>query len=429
MAASKRIEKDQSGGANWLLLFLLILGYAVYNLDKNVIAILIEPLKAEFAMSDGQVGILTGIASTAPFALACIPVGMLADRVNRKRLLIVLMVGWSLMTGLAGLATVVAVLYVSRIGIGAFEGGFTPVSLSLLADSFHRDRRATAMGIFGLGAPVGVFLGLGLGGVIAEEYGWRIAFFLAGIPGLIIAVLLAFLIVEPKRGRFDPPAKDCTDPSFIAVASNIWRDRVLLHIIIGMLLCAVLQAALAIWTPSFLIRGHGLELTEAGLLAAVIVGVFGAAGAAISGFIADALGKQREWRRHLAPIIGLPIAVLAMLLAVLWAPSLYLAAPLLAMGAFFGQWYSGVGYGVVSNLAPPSMRGATLSILLVAFNLGSVGLGSSVVGFVSDAYADSAGTRSIGIGLAAAAILGLWGSIHIIISMRSYRDRLAKGVG
>jgi MFS family permease len=407
---STTLAQERTRTQRWYVLVLLIVGYAIYNLDKSILSILIEPIKKEFALSDTQLSLLTGVATTAPFALACIPLGMLGDRISRKWLLFVLMTGWSAMTGVAGLATSVTLLMVSRIGVGTFEAGFTPVSMSILSDSFPRSSRATAMGLFGLGAPAGIFLGMALGGLVASIYGWRAAFFLAGLPGLLIAVLIITSIREPERGVFDdkhkgPPAR------FSAVIANLWRDRALLNIALGMTSCNVVAATIAVWTPSFLIRVHDMPLRTAGFAAALIAGICGALGSASGGALADRVGRHSEWKKLIVSVSGAGASVVFGLIGLLVVEDTTTALVMVGAMAYFTQYFMGTGYALASSLAPLAMRTATVSILLVSFNVVSYGMGTMVVGIVSDATQAFAGARSIALGMAAATLFSGVGAL------------------
>lgn len=250
-ATVSAVEEKKDARSQWYVLLLLICGYAVYSLDKQIISVMIEPIKAEFGISDTTVSLLAGLATTIPFALACIPIGMLGDRVNRRNLLVALIIAWSLTTGVAGLATTVYLLFLSRIGVGAFEAGFSPLSLSIISDTFPRNLRATAMGLYSLGPPIGAFLALALGGYIAAHFGWRAAFFIASVPGLLVALLLLLTIREPQRGRYDPPSPYQDSIPLSAVLGHIWRDRALFNMLLAMVLCTVLPAVITVWTPAF----------------------------------------------------------------------------------------------------------------------------------------------------------------------------------
>jgi MFS family permease len=392
--------------------------YGIYNLDKSIISIVLEPLKKQFVLNDSQLGLLTGLATTLPFAFTCVPVGLLADRVNRKRLLILLIVIWSAMTGLAGFAQATLFLFMSRMGVGAAEAGFTPVSMSVLSDYFPRRLRATALGTFGLGAPLGILLGLGIGGYVVSVWGWRAAFFIAGIPGLVCAGLLGLTVKEPPRVATPGSPVLVSKPGFWVLVKFIWAEPVLLHTMAGMLLTIVPIAGIAVWLPSFLIRVHGLSIHSAGVLAALIFGVFGSIGAALCSIAADRVGKRREGRKLLVPIIGSALGIACGLSGVLLAPTANWAVAALGPCAFFAQSVIGTGYSLVASLSPTAMRSAAFSVLLVAVNVLSYGLGSQVVGWVSDYFASTHPTRSLAYGLASIFAFSAWGILHFWHAMR-----------
>jgi predicted MFS family arabinose efflux permease len=406
----------------WLLLALIVIGYAIYNLDKSVLSILIEPLKAEFGLTDTAIGSLTGIVTALPFALACLPLGLLADRVNRKRLLVVLIGGWSAMTALCGLASTAALLFIARAGVGAFEAGYAPISISVLSDSFPRRQRATAMGMFSLGAPLGVFFGLAIGGYVAATFGWRAAFWTAGLPGAALALVLALVMREPLRGRFDDGGEIASRAPVSAALTELWRNRPIFYVAVGMTCGATVLAAIAIWIPSFLIRAHGYSVHDAGLAAAVVIGVSGAVGAAAGGALSDRLSRRAEWRRLLMPVLGPLVSTAFGLTALLVVRRGDLVLLLLAPMAFFGQFYIGAGYATVSSLTPARARGATLAVLLIAFNIISNNLGAMLVGVLSDRLRPTFGAQSISYGIAVTTLFSLAASVALYRAMQLIRN-------
>ncbi|MCK9541449.1 MAG: MFS transporter [Novosphingobium sp.] len=388
--------------SDWWALFLIVLAYSFYNLDKSLVSVLIEPIKGEFDLSDSQMGLMTGLATSVPFALACIPVGMLADRVNRRNLLAVLVAGWSAVTGLTSLAANVTALFASRIGIGLFEAGFTPVSLSSLSDRFPLRLRSTVMGLFSLGAAAGLFMGMAMGGFVADNWGWRAAFLIAGVPGLAIAALVVWTTSEPRRGQGDTPAASDGNAGLAAGLAHMMRDRALRHIALGMTWGAAMLAVFAVWTPSLLRRSFELSGTSAGLQSGLIVGIGGALGAAAGGVIADRIGRGSLARKLVVPMVGVTASTVAGLAALLGGGGAAIAGVLLGMSAFFCQFYIGTCYGLAATLAGSNRRGVTLSVLLVSFNLISYSLGSGLVGKVSDMLAPVHGTDSLRLAYAAA---------------------------
>jgi predicted MFS family arabinose efflux permease len=410
--------------ASWISLLLLTITYSIYTLDRYIVAVVIEPLKTEFALSDSQVGMITGLASTLPFLVTCIPIGMLADRVNRKWLLIGLTVLWSASTGLAGFATSVTFLVVSRVLVGAFEAGFTPLSLSILGDRFPPQRRSSAIGLFNIGPQVGVFLGLAVGGLVVAAYGWRWAFFIAGIPGIVMGVVLALVERDPPRGAFDTdedassraaPRARVTD-AFVAV----WRSPIALFAGICVVLCSALPAAIGTWAPSFFIRVHGFSVAEAGFAAAAI-GLVTGLGAGCGGFVADWLGRRGESRRLLAPIFGCSVAVVLGLIGLLFTSNGLVAVVLLAIMGLFNSFYAGVGYAHVIGFVSPWVRSTVVAIVLVTTNVLASGLGTMLVGVVSDIAAPAAGMMAISYGLASSLIFNVLGVIVFVVIMQLVR--------
>lgn len=407
--------------ADWWTLLLIVLCYGFYNLDKTLLSILIEPIKAEFMLSDTQMGLLTGMATSVPFAIACIPVGLLADRRNRRNILALLVAGWSLVTGLTSLARSVTALFLTRVGIGAFEAGFTPVSLSMLSDLFPARLRSTVMGVFSLGAPIGLFMGMAAGGIVEETHGWRTAFLLAGLPGLVLAGLLLLTTREPARGHHEALATEPARKRFRAVLGNMWSNRALLHISIGMTWCASTLAVFAVWTPSLLRRSFEMTASEAGLWSGITVGIGGALGAAIGGMLSDRVGRDSQWRKLIVPVCGTTLSAGLGSFALLAAADIALVLVCLGAATFFGQFYIGSCYGLAATLAGSSLRAATLAVLLVLFNLLSYSAGSGIVGWMSDMLRAEHGGQALRLAYAGGMIFNLAGLCHLLLAMGRLR--------
>jgi predicted MFS family arabinose efflux permease len=409
---------------DWWALTLIVLGYAFYNLDKALVPVLIEPIKAEFELSDSQMGLLSGLAVSVPFAIACIPVGMLADRTNRRNLLAILIGGWSLVTGLTSLAANAMALFASRVGIGVFESGFTPVSLSQLSDRFPQRLRATAMGIFNVGAAGGLFMGMAMGGYVEDNYGWRAAFLIAGIPGILLAVLIWLTTREPARGGTDGAV--CAQesaPGLAEVFGHMLRDRALRNIALGMTWGASMLAVFAVWTPSLFRRSFDLSATDAGLSSGLSVGLAGAIGAGAWGIVADRLGRDDWTRKMFVPIFTPLASCLCILLALFGGFGTGASTVLLGGAAFFGQGYIGTAYAMAATLAGPNRRAVTLSVLLVLFNLISYALGAGLIGKLSDMLADSLGTESLRIAYALGCLFFVSATFHFLSAWRDLRRR------
>src|SRR6201997_5626729 len=197
-----------SSTRRYYVLALLTIIYALNFLDRTIFNVLIEPIKKEFTLSDTTMGLLAGFGFVLFYSLLGIPIARVADRLNRRNIVALAFAFWSAMTFLCGMASSVTTLALARIGVGIGESAGTPASQSLLADLFDKNERPRALGIYAIGTYLGVFLGYFIGGWVNQHYGWRTAFFSAGLPGVALAALLWLTIAEPKRGamaeRFDP---------------------------------------------------------------------------------------------------------------------------------------------------------------------------------------------------------------------------------
>ncbi len=416
--------QEGDGSGRWYVLLVLVLGYGVHNLDKQIISILVEPLKLEFGMTDFQVSMLGGLAASLPFALLCIPMGMLADRWNRKFMLVILIVAWSLATVLGGFATTLLLLFLSRALVGGLEAGFSPLSMSLIADHFHPRERSTALGFFAIGAPLGTFLALVLGAYVASHLGWRWAFFLAGVPGVLLALLIACTIKEPPRGRFEGRRQQPAIP-LAAALRCLYADRALLNTILGMVFCVTLLASIAIWFPTFLVRVHELELRQAGFWSAIVVGGTGALGAAVGGIAADWFSKGNEARKLSLIMVSVLLSAACLVSGMLFSSSLLWTLVLVGCSAFLTQVVFGTGYSLVIRLAESAMRATVLALLVVVLNLVSYSLGSSMAGWISDQFAGLFGARSIAYGVAST---GLFSVVGVLLFYRVRRLLQTRGM-
>ncbi|MEL7029676.1 MAG: MFS transporter, partial [Pseudomonadota bacterium] len=275
------------------MLIILMVSYAINIVDRQILAILIVPIKAELGLSDTSIGFLTGFAFAIFYATAGLPIALLADRYNRTKLIAVALTLWSGMTALSGFAQNFWHLALARIGVGVGEAGGSPPAHSIIADLYKPERRSTALAIYGLGIPIGTLIGLGLGGWISQQYGWRIAFFAAGAPGLILAGVIALTFREPPRPPVPSAGKASTAPGLAATIQHMANTPVIVHIAIGGSLITAFGAALVAWTPTYLARTHGMELGEIGLYLGLIAGLPGAAGMYLGGALADRLGAKR----------------------------------------------------------------------------------------------------------------------------------------
>lgn len=401
------------------VLALLTLMHVCYFIDRSVLAVVMEPLRHEFGLSDGQLGLLYGFAYMLAFAIAGVPIGLLVDRVNRKNLLSGIIVIWSGLTALAGVAQSYLALVLVRMGVGATEAGAMPSALSLLSDYFDAKRRATVISIWMMGASAGFAISFVVGGYVAQHYGWRHAFFLAAVPGLVLATLILLTVREPVRGAMEGAKSAEKPPSFRQLARYMLARPSIWHLSAAMVLHSLTTSGLAAFMSSFLIRQHHLELAQSGVVIALSVGVCGAIGGLASGVLSDRIARRRTG--GFAPErLGLVCAVAA--IAAMLAGWATLLAPLTAgaiaglfLYAFLQTAFAGPGHALMLTLLEARMRGAGIAALSAMSNLIGSGLGNYLVGALSDAIG---GPSSLKWAMAAVLLLNAWAAFHFLMAAR-----------
>ena len=270
----------------------LVVVYTFNFIDRQILSILLEPIKLELGLSDTALGLLTGFAFALFYATLGIPIARYADKNNRRNLIALALAIWSGMTALSGLAQNFWQLLAARIGVGVGEAGCSPPAHSMIADYFPAENRATALGIYSLGIPVGILFGFLAGGWLNEFFGWRVAFFVVGIPGLILAVLVRFTLAEPTRGMAEGRIDSGEQPGVMETFRFMWRKKSFRHLAFGGALTAFVGYGLVTWVPSFLVRSHGMETGEIGTWLGLILGIPGGIGIAAGGWMADKLGSR-----------------------------------------------------------------------------------------------------------------------------------------
>lgn len=269
------------------VLGLLFFAFTLNFLDRQLMAILLEPIKAELNLSDGQMGVLIGFAFAFLYTSLGIPLARIADRGHRVSIISISIFVWSLFTLLTGLISGYWQLFFTRIGVGIGEAGCSPASYSLIGDYFPKEQRGRAVSTYVLGAYFGVALGYLLGGWIAQKYGWRMAFFVAGTPGIVLALITKLTLKPIPRGHSDD-IHDTTPQSTLKDAiRNFWRKRTLLHMIIGLGLQSIQVYAGAIFFAAFLMRSHGMTLKQAGFTLSLLAIFGGGLGVYLGGWLAD----------------------------------------------------------------------------------------------------------------------------------------------
>lgn len=384
-AAGSTVPKLQWRPYQIYVVALLLLITVCNYLDRIVIGVLQEPIKAELGLSDKQLGLLTGPAFALFYSVAGIPVARLAERVNRGGLMAVVVAVWSLMTALCGTAKNFASLLVFRVGVGMGEGGCIPVSHSLLADNFSMRQRGIVMSIVSSAPSIATIMAPIVGGLVAEHYGWRMAFLVVGLPGLAIALLTWFTLKDPRTAK---PASERPKSSFSKDLKWLVSSRAFVNLFVGGAFIGAAYSGITAFTVSFLMRSHGLSLSEAGGLVG-LSGLLGLAGNFIGGFVADRFADDRGRSYLITPAVG-GVLTWALYLAAFRIGDWAVAMPCLLAAAVAYNLKNGPIYASVQNVAPGHMRATASAVFMFgATVLGSM-TGPLLAGVVSDAAANSA---------------------------------------
>ncbi len=356
----------------------------VFNfVDRQILAILAPSIREDLGLSDTQIGALSGVAFGIFYATLGIPIARLADRYSRVNIISICLGVWSLMTALSGFAHSFLHLLIARIGVGIGEAGGSPPSHSLIADYFAPEKRATAIGIYALGIPIGSLFGNFAGGWIDEFFGWRNAFFLVGVPGIILAVILKLTVSEPPRGYSEKRAPAIHHVPFIDVIRTMWGFRTFRFMALGTAAQAFVGYGFVAWMPSFLVRAHDMSIGEVGTALGLIIGLFGGAGTLLSGVIGDKLGARDVRWYMLVPAWAFLVAVPTGA-AVFLAGDIWLVLAIYTLPAFLVNLNIGPTFAMAQALAPLAMRAAASALLLFIISIIGLVFGPTTIGILSD---------------------------------------------
>jgi predicted MFS family arabinose efflux permease len=421
---SLRDRIAQTPRYKWYVLGVLTAVFTSSHVDRQIMGILLEPIKAELGASDTQMGFLIGLTFAIFYATLGMPIAMLADRKNRRNIIVIATTVWSVMTVLCGVAQSFFQLALARIGVGAGEAGSSPPSHSVIADLFEPSIRGTAMGVFALGVNFGLLIAYAAGGWLSETVGWRMTFVVVGLPGVLIAALLYFTTKEPKRGASEKTqAGDDQAPPFKTVASHMWAQKSTRHLIAGTSIAAFVGYGFVLWMPAFLIRSHGLTPTEVGLTLALMTGIVGGCGTFAAGKMVDVLAKRdvrwRCWLVAIAKIGYVPFLVLVFLV-----DDFYTFVVLYTIPAFFGGFYLAPTFALIQGLVSVRMRALAASITLFILNIIGLGFGPQLVGIMSDVFSAEYGQESLRMALLVMTFLNIWAGLHYYLASRSLKKDL-----
>lgn len=378
-------------GTGWTLVVLFLLN-TVNFFDRQVIAAVVEPLRREWRLTDAQIGWI-GTAFTLLYAVAGLPLGRLADTWSRRALLCAGALLWTSMTALSALATGFRTLFAARLAVGVGEAVCAPASTSLLADLFPSERRGRAVSVFMLGLPVGLGLSYAVSGAVAQAWGWRAAFLVAGLPGILVA-LLCLTLPEPARGAAEKEAVGSRRRPGSPVALLI-RTPTFVWIVVSGALHNFNMYALSLFLPALLTRRHGLDVREAGLVSGVAFGVVGGIGMLLGGWASDRAAAWRADGRLLTCAVGVGLAVPLAIAFLRQPPGARVSTALLLCLTVLPLYlYYAPVYATLQDLVEPSLRGTAMAVYFFAMYLLGASLGPVGTGALSDILAARAATAS-----------------------------------
>jgi MFS family permease len=427
MASAPADSSAPSQSYSRYVLGVLFVVYVFNFIDRQILSILLPSIKADLQVSDTALGFLTGFAFAAFYTVAGIPIARLADAGTRRTVIAVGLAVWSVMTAAQGLARVFWHLAIARVGVGVGEAACSPPAHSLISDYFPPERRATALSIYASGIHFGILFGLVAGGWIDEFFGWRVAFFVVGLPGIALAVLVRLTVREPERGQSEVRPLEVDVPTTGEVLDFLWKLPAFRHLAIGSAFMAFAGYGLATWTPTFLVRVHGMGTGEIGTWLGTITGLFGASGAFLGGWLTDRMGG-RDARWYLwVPAIG-AVAGLPFVMALLFWADPHQALLLSIPSTLAGAMWLGPIFSMTQTLAKVRMRSVASAILLFIINIIGLGLGPQAVGVLNDLLAPRFGEEAVRWSLAGVAIvMSVWGAVHYLLGARTLaRDLGAK---
>jgi predicted MFS family arabinose efflux permease len=371
----------------WFVLGMLCFVYVLNFLDRQLLSILAKPIQDDLQVTDGQLGRISGLYFALFYCLISIPVGWLADRTNRVRVLSLACALWSAATVACGFSSTYPQLVAARMAVGVGEAGGVPPSYAIISDYFGPGTRGTALGLFNLGPPLGQALGVAFGASIAAAYSWRSAFIVLGAVGIVAALMVYSFVREPERGRLDFKPTAVESPvaaaGFKATIAMFFSHPVLLLVSLACGATQFVTYASLNFTTLFLMREKGMTLNEIAVYYALLIGIGISAGMYVSGRLIDKFSPSGKQVYALVPAVGLALAI-PFFVGFVWAPTWPLAMLFLAGPTFFNYFYLSPAVALVQEEVRPQERVLAGALLLLVMNLIGLGLGPTYLGAASD---------------------------------------------
>ena len=391
-----------SEGYKRLVLALLVTAYTFNFIDRTIIATIGQAIKVDLKISDTQLGLLGGLYFALLYTLLGIPIARFAERFSRVNIISGAIVIWSAFTALCGFATSFFMLGAFRFGVGVGEAGLSPPSHSLISDYYEPKRRASALSVYSFGIPLGTMLGAIIGGYLAQNFSWRIAFMVVGIPGVLVAIAIRMLVKEPPRGHSEPeqPPTSADAVSLVelpkpkaslgqefaeigAVARILFTKWPVVNMVLGVTLVSFAGYGAGQFIPPYFIRTFHLNYAQVGLITGLAGGFSAGIGTLLGGFLSDRLSKRSPRWYALTPAIGLTIAT-PLYMSIYLVPTWQLATLIFLIPGIFAYTYLGPTFGVVQNMVDTRRRATATAILFFFLNLIALGGGPPLIGWVND---------------------------------------------
>lgn len=406
-------------GVLWIVMLLRFV-------DLQIVAVLLESIRAEFHVSDTQLGFLSGTAFAIFYSTLGLPIAWLADRYSRRNIVAACLAVWSGMTALCGTAGSFVSLFLARIGVGVGEAGGAPPCYSLVSDYFPANRRSTIMAILNSATPMGVFAGFIVGGYINASLGWRATLISIGLFGVVVALLVRLTVREPVRGSVDGIQAVPAAAGFVDTLQYLWRLRSYRHLVFATSIGTLGAAGSGIWIASFFIRVHEMPPVEVTTWLAFVYGGGGLVGAIVGGMLADRFSRRtgdQRWQAWLPALAMLSILPFSFFVYTWHDPKVAL---LVHVGTtFLMHAWLGPAYGTVQSLAGANRRAMAAAINLLIVNLLALGLGPLLVGAMSDYFNAQFGSNSLRYSLLTlVAVTYTWAALHFALAARSLRADL-----
>ncbi len=394
MSDSTLRDSYTNKASGYYTLAILTTVYSFNFIDRQLLAILQVPIKKELLLSDGQLGLLTGFAFALFYVVAGLPIASMADRSNRRNIVAWSLAIWSFMTALSGMVHNYLQLLLARIGVGIGEAGCSPPSHSMISDIFPPEQRATSLSVYSLGINIGILFGFLLGGWLNEFFGWRIAFMVVGIPGILLAIVLRFTVREPNRGHSESRDANTQRHSFAEVMTILWSRKSFRYLAIAGGMSAFAGYGMTNWMAPFLSRAYQMNTGEIGTWLGLSIGIIGGLGTFLSGWLADRLGTKDMrwylWMPAVASLVMVPSVIFGLM-----ADGAYVTLIIMLLPIFLSNVFLSVCIAMTHSLVGLRMRAVGSAVFFFVINILGLGLGPASIGFLSDYLEPSVGVESL----------------------------------